>query len=227
MKKSLIVLLLLFLSFFYGCSEKQEQTQENTLIYEKNGITYEIKNRSVYVPSMNWIKNNLPENAVISSWWDYGHMIRGVAEREVIVFNPSKEILYTTNSGKFSNDYNTKKLGDYSDNERIKDTAIILTSSNENEVLNLMKKYESNYILISQQEYGKSPIIHNISGISTDIVEKCSFRIGVKEIDSQNSQEITCNINKKSMIYKMLILNESENFEKIYSDNYIVIYKKK
>ncbi len=35
------------------------------------------------VMSLGWIKNNTPNNTVITSWWDYGHLFTSVADRSV------------------------------------------------------------------------------------------------------------------------------------------------
>ena len=43
-------------------------------------------------PGLNWINSSTPENATFLCWWDYGHMIKAVGERNVIVRNPSHEI---------------------------------------------------------------------------------------------------------------------------------------
>ena len=40
--------------------------------------------------TLDWIKNNTEDDAVILSWWDYGHSIRGYTGREVVLDSPSK-----------------------------------------------------------------------------------------------------------------------------------------
>jgi len=42
---------------------------------------------------LNWIKTSIPETATFLCWWNYGHIIKAVGERDVIVRNPSHEIL--------------------------------------------------------------------------------------------------------------------------------------
>lgn len=37
--------------------------------------------------SLEWIKNNTPENAVVASWWDYGYWIQTKAERATLADN--------------------------------------------------------------------------------------------------------------------------------------------
>jgi asparagine N-glycosylation enzyme membrane subunit Stt3 len=36
---------------------------------------------------LNWINSSTLENATVFCWWDYGHMIKAVGERNVVVRN--------------------------------------------------------------------------------------------------------------------------------------------
>jgi len=40
-----------------------------------------------WLETLEWIKLNTPENAVIASWWDYGYWIQTVAERTTLIDN--------------------------------------------------------------------------------------------------------------------------------------------
>jgi len=62
--------------------------QENRLQYEKEGRTYSSSLITELEPAMRWVKNTLPKDAVITAWWDYGHMIRGYTGNQVIIFSP-------------------------------------------------------------------------------------------------------------------------------------------
>jgi len=50
------------------------------------GTTYSIST-SDWKDSLDWIKNNTPEDAVIGSWWDYGYWIQTKAERASLADN--------------------------------------------------------------------------------------------------------------------------------------------
>ena len=50
------------------------------------GSTYKISTTD-WIDSMNWIKNNTPEDAVIAAWWDYGYWIQTKAERASLTDN--------------------------------------------------------------------------------------------------------------------------------------------
>jgi dolichyl-diphosphooligosaccharide--protein glycosyltransferase len=80
----LIILLIIPLTF---------PVDGNTLTITKNpptimngGSIFPISTTD-WLDSMEWIKNNTPEDAVIGAWWDYGYWIQTKAERASLVDN--------------------------------------------------------------------------------------------------------------------------------------------
>jgi len=53
----------------------------------KNGGSFYSVNTDDWQHSMNWLKNNSPEDSVIASWWDYGYWITTLSDRTTIVDN--------------------------------------------------------------------------------------------------------------------------------------------
>jgi dolichyl-diphosphooligosaccharide--protein glycosyltransferase len=50
------------------------------------GITFPVPGND-WLDTLEWIKLNTPENAVIASWWDYGYWITTMSDRATIVDN--------------------------------------------------------------------------------------------------------------------------------------------
>jgi len=50
------------------------------------GTTFQISSND-WIDSLDWIKNNTPEDSVIAAWWDYGYWIQTKAERTTFVDN--------------------------------------------------------------------------------------------------------------------------------------------
>jgi len=40
-----------------------------------------------WLVTLDWIKNNTPENSIIGSWWDYGYWIQTLADRTTLIDN--------------------------------------------------------------------------------------------------------------------------------------------
>jgi len=194
-----------------GCTQQQVLVDplEGTegFDYERDGKTYNPSTQTGLGESMTWIKDNLPEDAVISAWWDYGHMIRGVTEREVIVFNPSEEILYTVSMVAAGGEFDTENLGELSEHGDIENIANILTTTSPIEAIDLMNSYSSEYLMVTTHERTKSWVIYNVSGAEAEQLDEYTF------------------VNEDSMMYMMLDDKDIEGFEKIYSDSVVVIYR--
>ena len=82
--------------------------------------------------SMNWLKNNTPENAVIASWWDYGYWITTLSERTTLADNATlidwqiKKIAYTLittpeNSWHILNSHYSQDVTQYLGEENVKE----------------------------------------------------------------------------------------------------------
>ncbi len=71
-----------------------------------------------------WIKENTPEDAIIGTWWDPGHMIAGYAERR-----------------NFADGAHCPNTCKYTMNDRIVDLGKIMATSDENISLRLIQKY--------------------------------------------------------------------------------------
>ena len=70
---------------------------------------------------LDWIKENTPENSTFLCWWDYGHMIKGYAERNVLVRNPSEEIKECVPD--------PSTIPEFDPHEKIYDVATVFTNS--------------------------------------------------------------------------------------------------
>lgn len=159
--------------------------------------------------ALNWIKANTSENATFLSWWDYGHMIVGIAERETIVTGPSQETLYMIANPDF-------QPPEFSDHETLVDVAEALVTSNETETVEIMEKHNADYIYISDTDRVKCWWFFNVSGRepSQYIAEPTG-----EEVDFTNE-------GKATMVYKLLFNEESlSNFTLVYEDEYVKIYK--
>src|SRR3989338_4902253 len=171
MNKIMIVFLVLII-VISGCVSQRETKNASgtttsspltpTFEYEKDGKTYTTNLFDDLRPATEWIKDNLPKNSVVVAWWDYGHMIRGFGKAEAIVFTPSKEILDTVALTPIDK-FDTEKSGQLSNHEDIKNVAFILTTTNPQEAITVMRQYNSKYVLVTSSEYGKAYVLYEMT----------------------------------------------------------------
>ncbi len=82
--------------------------------------------------AMGWVRENTPEDAVFSHWWDYGYWVQTMGERATVL-DGGNAIAYW--------DY---LMGRH-----------VLTAETEREALEFMYTYDSEYLLIDSTEIGK------------------------------------------------------------------------
>jgi asparagine N-glycosylation enzyme membrane subunit Stt3 len=110
------------------------------------------------IPGLNWINSSTPENATFLCWWDYGNMIKAVGERNVIVRNPSREILYSV--------ADPSGIKEFDPNEKILDVASALTTDNQSLTVQIMEKYNASYVMVGNDDITKSVWFFKIAGLN-------------------------------------------------------------
>ncbi len=76
-----------------------------------------------WIDALTWMRDNLPPNAVVCSWWDYGYWITVVANRTSLADNATVNKTQIQNIG-------------------------FIYMSNETEAIKMLKKYDADYILV-------------------------------------------------------------------------------
>lgn len=231
MKKE--VFLILFLAFFIiGCAEKTEEqiekgksseqlsddaeliTTEGTyqgsdfkkldIKYEKDGEEFTNYFDPQLRTALDWIKENT-EDAIFLSWWDYGHMIRGYAGREVVIFSPSEGILWSLASGK----WDEEGSGKFSSEEQIDDLVSALTTNDVGKTREIMKKYNANYVFVTKRDIASSFVLFKIAGLENYLDE---------------NQKPT-NKALPTILFRMINKEGVEGFELVYDDELVRIYR--
>ena len=155
---------------------------------------------------LNWINSSTPENATFLCWWDYGHMIKAVGERNVVVRNPSKELLNSVAE--------PSGIKEFDSNQKIVDVATAFTTNNQTETAQIMSKYNATYIMIGQGDLVKSIWMFKAAGLNyTDYVA------------NQGSILSFTNIGENTMIARLLDNRNTGPFTLLYQDQQMKIYK--
>jgi asparagine N-glycosylation enzyme membrane subunit Stt3 len=154
---------------------------------------------------LKWINSSTPLNATFLSWWDYGHMIKAVGERNVIARNPSHEILNSI--------ADPSGIKEFDPNERIVDIASAFTTNNQSKTQQIMEKYDATYIMVSKDDFAKSTWFFKIAGLNyTDYLAPQGTGFGFTDLG------------RNSMIARLLD-NENPGFALMYQDQQMKIYK--
>ena len=158
--------------------------------------------------SLDWIRNNTVENVTFLCWWDYGHMLKGYAERNSIVRNPSHETMYMVT--------NKTTITEFDPNERITDVAKAFSTNSSTEMLQIMEKYNATYVLVYYHDLLKATWMYRAAGLNptTFIVTPTS----------QNTTLAFTDAGKQTMIPRLLD-NRDTGLTLAYYDSYVRIYK--
>lgn len=127
------------------------------LVYEHEGERYGTSFYNITKPVADWIANNTEKDAVIASWWDYGHFIRGLTGREVVVATPSNwTIQKTTAYGELIGKY-----GEKASRGEMKQLSSMYAGTEE-EALQAMRENDVTHYLITRWDIMKFPAIQKV-----------------------------------------------------------------
>jgi len=155
---------------------------------------------------LDWIRNNTSENATFLCWWDYGHMVKGYTERNVVVRNPSEESKECVKD--------PSSITEFDPHERILDVATALTTTSFTKMLQIIEKYDVTHILVCTDDLIKATWFFRIAGL-----EWADYLV------SQNSTWEFTDAGMQTMIAKLLDKRAAGRFTLTYEDNEIKVYK--
>jgi asparagine N-glycosylation enzyme membrane subunit Stt3 len=152
-------------------------------------------------PGLAWLNSSTPTNATIMSWWDYGHMIKAVGERNIVIRNPSEEILNS-----IADPSGIKERDPY---YKIQDVATALTTTNQTQTTQIMQKYNATYLMVHKDDLVKCAWFYRIAGLN--------------ETNYINNQAFT-ELGNTTMIARLLD-NRDTGLTLAYQDETVKIYK--
>ena len=159
---------------------------------------------------LDWIKNNTPKNAIFLCWWDYGHSIKGYAERNVIARNPSREWIEMAAIARTD----PSAIKEFDSNDKVVDVAKALAANNSTGTLQIMKKYGATYIAVYKDDSTKAYWMYKVAGL-----DPMNYLVQL-----QNSTSVLNEAGKQTMISRLLN-NRDTGFSLVYQDASMKVYK--
>lgn len=218
MRRAIIVMLLVLL--LAGCRQKQPEAQPQqqevmftNVVYTRNGTDYIGVVYTDALGAMEWVRLNTPQDALFLCWWDYGHTIRSETGRDAIVYEPSKEILFTVAkyAAMSAEERAAVECPHCSPPERILDVADALLTEKPAVTAEVMKKYGAEYVFVTKGDSAKAYAMFLAAG---------------KEPEPYLTAEY--NILKSAyalVFFRMINAEQIPGFELAYSDDDARIYR--
>jgi len=182
--------------------------ESGDLLYTKNDLPRRGYFFSGFSFALDYLKINSPEDSTILAWWDYGDMIVGYGEREAIAINPSEKLLIGVTNP--SNDTETDP------DDVLDDIGRALTTQDPEETLSILKKYNSEFLLIAAGPFGdegKAKWIFYAGGISLD------------DMDNYWIEGNIVGQGRDTILYKMINKEDVSGFKLIFEDQNTRVYQ--
>lgn len=159
------------------------------------------------IGGLEWMKENTPPDAVVLAWWDHGHMIRGYAEREVVLDAPSREILASTVSKYIGKAKDEIECDDCAAHGIIMDAARAFTEDDAGLLKRVMDKYGATILYVQTADRFKSYAFY--------------VSYGADPVDYRSDVFMRTNVGRA------IDGGEIEGFDHLYSDGLARIYMMK
>ncbi|MFH1787811.1 MAG: MBL fold metallo-hydrolase [Candidatus Altiarchaeota archaeon] len=200
---------------FEECPEDivMEKLAFATYNYSWGGADFSVELYPRLLPAATWVRENTPKDAVFLNWWDASHMIRGVGGRDTVIYGPSREILHTVSKYAALTDVERARVPcpECNPHERITDVVDALITFGAENTLDIMDKYESRYVFVTEDD---KSAIHSLLLIDGRNPEEFLD-------DDSHPNEYA----RKLILHRMIEGEYIRGFTKIYSDQTVRIYE--
>lgn len=180
---------------------------EYELEYIKDEKMYTIGFHKNLQPSLDKLKSLSTPGDVILNWWDSGHIIRGYARREPLVYTPCQDILETVRKGK----WDEHKLGEFSDKDLLTNVAYAFLAESPKITQGIMNRYNAKWVYVQKNDKYKTQGMAILLGEDSE-----TYYDDLGEPKSSM---------KTKTIFKMSEGIGIKGFDTVYEDDYAVVYK--
>ena len=156
----LVIVIIGIIAVVYFSFPKIPKTYELTECNEtvRKNCDYEGVIITSNLDSLLWIKDNIPSNSVVLNWWNYGKELEEISGLKSVIRNPSK---YLFDSGGVRK---SETIKEFESEEKVNSVAQFFTTGDESIALDIVKKYDVDYIFITKDYSKEFPWIGFIAG---------------------------------------------------------------
>ena len=177
---------------------------------------------SEVVEGYKWLANNTEGDATVLAWWDYAKGIQTLSHRKVVIKGASRDIKDTI-EGMHRHPWTCIKYNlwyPFESEEKVKDVANFFVAENETEAIEVVRKYNANYVLVLYPwDIHKCSVIALASGKNPD-----DYIIGKLSLEKIENKTV---IKKETIGIKMIYGDEVDGFEKVFDNERMRIYNLK
>lgn len=106
--------------------------------------------------ALDYLRTNTSEGSVVFSWWDYGHAVRGYAEREPVLDGPSESMR--------SSVADPSRVSHWESGAKVSTVASAFTGRDLNGSIQVVKTYGAHYVMVSKNDALKAWAMFQAAG---------------------------------------------------------------
>lgn len=172
------------------------------------------------VEGYQWMANNTESDATVLAWWDYADGITGVAHRQAVIAEASREIRNTiggyTDPSKPWHKIEYALWYPFEPEERVRDVADFFISDNPTSAMQIAEKYGADYALVMADDMGK------YFSLIMAAKENLSDYLSVQVNQTSRTRSYP---SKETIFTRMVGGEEIEGFSKSFDNGRMRIYK--
>jgi hypothetical protein len=188
---------------------------DDKVVYTVNGTRHEGSLSPDIRDALDWIKNSTEADSTIMCWWDYGHAIRALGERNTVIANPSQNLKDT-----IADPSQTKEWDDQATVEKV---AKAFSADNVSTTLSIMNGTGAKYLLTSSRDsLDIAYVFYKASGLDVDTYlkneqEKNPYMTPLPAEPTAKGRQTT--------LFSIWLDQGLPGLKLVYSDQYTRIYK--
>lgn len=188
-----------------------DEAEANFSVYElqyiKDERMFKVNFNPYMRPALDYLHENSKPSDKVLTWWDNGHIVRGYARREPLIYTPCKDILDTVVKGK----WDEAALGEFSSKDDVTNVAYALLADSPTIMQGIMKRYGARWVFVARIDQKK------IIGMTKLLGEDIS-----NYLDELDEPKATV---QHKMLFKMSDGWQVKGFKLAYEDDYAFVYE--